>query len=74
MTTLFLQGMLDGLALHLKLEIISFLLQLIDMNQHILIKQFANRWYLYWADTNQTIASFRTQFEAYSARRFLSQQ
>jgi len=39
------------------------------MTQHILIKQFAKRWYLYWADNGQTIASFSTQFEAYSARR-----
>ena len=39
------------------------------MTQHILIKQFAKRWYLYWADSGQTIASFATQFEAYSARR-----
>lgn len=39
------------------------------MTQHILIKQFANRWYLHWADSGRTIASFATQFEAYSARR-----
>ena len=39
------------------------------MTQHILIKQFANRWYLHWADSGQTIASFATQFEAYGARR-----
>jgi len=37
----------------------------------ILIKQFYNRWYLYWADNGQKIASFATQFEAYSARRFM---
>lgn len=35
----------------------------------ILIREFVGRWYLYWADSNQTIASFRTQFEAYAARR-----
>jgi len=39
------------------------------MNKPILIKQFVNRWYLYWADTGQTIASFASQFEAYAARR-----
>lgn len=39
------------------------------MTQHILIKQFAKRWYLYWADNGRTIASFATQFEAYAARR-----
>lgn len=39
------------------------------MTQHILIKEFVNRWYLYWAHSGQTIASFPTQFEAYSARR-----
>lgn len=33
------------------------------------IKQFVGRWYLYWKDNNKTIASFATQFEAYSARR-----
>ena len=41
------------------------------MNKPILIRQFVSRWYLYWADTGQTIASFATQFEAYSARRSL---
>lgn len=35
----------------------------------ILIREFVGRWYLYWADTNRTIASFSTQFEAYGARR-----
>jgi len=40
-----------------------------DMNKPILIKQFANRWYLYWADNGRTIASFATQFEAYAARK-----
>ena len=35
----------------------------------ILIKEFAGRWYLYWAKSGQTIASFAEQFEAYSARR-----
>lgn len=39
------------------------------MKKAILIKQFVNRWYLYWADTGRTIVSFPTQFEAYSARR-----
>jgi len=39
------------------------------MNQKILIRQFANRWYLYWAKSGQIIASFATQFEVYSARR-----
>jgi len=60
---------LDGLALHLKLEIISFLLQSINMKKPIVIKQFVNRWYLHWADTGQIIASFATQFEAYAARK-----
>lgn len=41
----------------------------IPMNKPILIKQFANRWYLYWADSGQTIASFASEFEAYAARR-----
>ena len=35
----------------------------------IYIRQFLNRWYLVWSDTHQTIASFSSQFEAYSARR-----
>ena len=39
------------------------------MDKPILIKQFAQRWYLYWADSGRTIASFATQFEAYGARR-----
>ena len=39
------------------------------MNKPILIKQFVNRWYLYWADNGRTIASFPSEFEAYSARR-----
>jgi len=39
------------------------------MSKPILIKQFAKRWYLFWADSGQTIASFATQFEAYAARR-----
>ena len=43
------------------------------MKSHILITEFANRWYLYWADTKRTIASFPTQFEAYSARRAMVQ-
>jgi len=41
------------------------------MTQHILIKQFAKRWYLHWADNGRTIASFATQFEAYAARKFV---
>ena len=43
------------------------------MDKPILIRQFVNRWYLYWAKSGQTIASLATQFEAYSARRFLIQ-
>jgi hypothetical protein len=39
------------------------------MTQHILIREFAKRWYLCWAHSGQTIASFPTQFEAYAARR-----
>ena len=39
------------------------------MDKPILIKQFANRWYLHWADNGRTIASFPSEFEAYSARR-----
>jgi len=39
------------------------------MNKPILIKQFVDRWYLYWADNGQTIASFASEFEAYAARR-----
>jgi len=37
--------------------------------KHIYVREFVGRWYLVWSDTNQTIASFKTQFEAYSARR-----
>jgi len=37
--------------------------------KEIYIREFDGRWYLVWTDTNQTIASFKTQFEAYSARR-----
>ncbi len=37
--------------------------------KEIYIRQFVGRWYLVWTDTNQTIASFATEFEAYSARR-----
>jgi hypothetical protein len=33
------------------------------------IKPFLHRWYLVWTDTNQTICSFATEFEAYAARR-----
>ena len=39
------------------------------MDKPILIKQFAKRWYLYWADNGRPIASFATQFEAYAARK-----
>jgi len=39
------------------------------MNKSIYIEEFVGRWYLVWTDTNRTIASFKTQFEAYSARR-----
>ena len=39
------------------------------MDKPILIRQFVDRCYLYWADTGQTIASFASQFEAYAARR-----
>lgn len=35
------------------------------------VRQFCNRWYLYWKDTGQTIASFASEIEAYSARRSL---
>jgi hypothetical protein len=35
----------------------------------IYVREFVNRWYLVWADTNQTIASFASEFEAYAARR-----
>lgn len=35
------------------------------------IREFVGRWYLYWTSDQQTIASFPTQFEAYSARRFI---
>jgi hypothetical protein len=37
----------------------------------IYIKQFANRWYLVWTDSNRTIASFPSEFEAYAARRYM---
>jgi hypothetical protein len=40
----------------------------------IYIRQFVSRWYLVWSDTHQTIASFSTQFEAYSARRAILTQ
>lgn len=39
------------------------------MDKPILIRQFAKRWYLYWADTGRSIASFASEFEAYAARR-----
>jgi len=35
----------------------------------IYIREFSNRWYLVWSDTHQTIASFKTEFEAYAIRR-----
>jgi hypothetical protein len=37
--------------------------------KHIYIREFVGRWYLVWSDTHQTIASFPSEFEAYSARR-----
>jgi len=37
----------------------------------IYIKQFAKRWYLVWTDSNRTIASFPSEFEAYAARRYM---
>lgn len=37
----------------------------------IYIREFVGRWYLVWSDTDRTIASFKTQFEAYAARRSL---
>ena len=39
----------------------------------ITVRPFLNRWYLYWTETNKTIASFPSQFEAYSARRAILQ-
>ena len=33
------------------------------------IRQFVGRWYLFWRDSNQTICSFASEFEAFSARR-----
>lgn len=39
------------------------------MKNAIYIKEFVGRWYLVWRDTNRTIASFETQFQAYGARR-----
>jgi hypothetical protein len=39
------------------------------MIKPIYVKQFAKRWYLVWSDTGRTIASFASEFEAYSARR-----
>jgi hypothetical protein len=39
------------------------------MTKPIYVKQFAKRWYLVWSDTGRTIASFASEFEAYSARR-----
>jgi hypothetical protein len=35
------------------------------------VRYFAKRWYLYWIKDKVTIASFASEFEAYSARRFL---
>jgi hypothetical protein len=40
----------------------------------IYIREFYNRWYLIWRDSQQTIASFQTQFEAYGARRAILNQ
>jgi hypothetical protein len=35
----------------------------------ICIKEWNGKWYLFWYDTGRTIAAFHTQFEAYAARR-----
>jgi hypothetical protein len=35
----------------------------------IYITEWNGKWYLSWSDTKETIASFHSQFEAYSARR-----
>jgi hypothetical protein len=40
----------------------------------IYIKHSENRWYLVWTDTNQIIASFVSEFQAYSARRAILTQ
>jgi len=37
----------------------------------IFITEWRGKWYLSWSDTKQTIASFHSQFDAYSARRFI---
>lgn len=41
------------------------------MTKPIQVRYFAQRWYLYWTKDNTTIASFASEFEAYSIRRFL---
>jgi hypothetical protein len=41
----------------------------LEKNNPIGIRQFVGRWYLFWRDNNQTICSFASQLEAYSARR-----
>lgn len=41
----------------------------ITKSREIGVREFNGRWYLYWNDTKQTIASFESQFDAYSARR-----
>lgn len=33
------------------------------------VRKFCERWYLYWKEDKITIASFASEFEAYSARR-----
>ncbi len=43
----------------------------LGIDNPIRIVQFANRWYLKWKDTNQTICSFASQFDAYDARRHI---
>lgn len=37
----------------------------------IQVRYFCQRWYLYWTEDGVTIASFASEIEAYSARRFL---
>lgn len=38
------------------------------------VLQFCGRWYLYWKHDKVTIASFPSETEAYSARRYLLSQ
>jgi hypothetical protein len=37
----------------------------------IQVRYFCQRWYLYWTHDKVTIASFPSETEAYSARRYL---